>query len=133
MTELPYVLPLFLTFSRKKSHLDAVPAHFFKFFLNFRAFGGGINAHRRCPTLQGAGHDIADFGVIWGRFFFSVKNYPFLAGNAQNGGVLEKKSGIFVVGGGGLGPSRPPNSAKLFLGQPHYSALREKKSPQFFF
>ena len=34
---------------------------------------------------------------------------------------------------GGLGPFRPPNSAKLFLGQPHYSALRkEKKSPHFF-
>ena len=35
---------------------------------------------------------------------------------------------------GVLGGFRPPNSAKLFLGQPHYSALRkEKKSPQIFF
>ena len=34
---------------------------------------------------------------------------------------------------GGLGPFRPPNSAKLFLGQPHYSGLRKKKSAIFFF
>ena len=45
---------------------------------------------------------------IWLRFFArkgqkqwqnignSVKNYPFSIGNTQNGGVLEKKSGIFV-------------------------------------
>ena len=67
--------------------------------------------------------------ALWGN---SVKNYPFSAGNAQNGGVLEKKSGIFVFFWG-LGAFRPPNSAKLFLGQPHYSALRKKKSPHFFF
>ena len=39
---------------------------------------------------------------------------------------------IFVFFGG-LGPSRPPNSAKLFLGQPHYSGLRKKKVHIFFF
>ena len=32
-----------------------------------------------------------------------------------------------------LGAFRPPNSAKLFLGQPHYSALRKKKVRIFFF
>ena len=34
-----------------------------------------------------------------------------------------------------LGALRPPNSAKLFLGQPHYSALRgkKKKSAKLFF
>ena len=32
----------------------------------------------------------------------------------------------------GFGAFRPPNSAKLFLGQPHYSALRDKKVRNFF-
>ena len=32
-----------------------------------------------------------------------------------------------------LGAFRPPNSAKLFLGQPHYSALREKKVRKIIF
>ena len=47
---------------------------------------------------------------------------------AQNG----PKWKIFVFFGV-FGVFRPPNSAKLFWGQPHYSALRRKKSPQFFF
>ena len=34
---------------------------------------------------------------------------------------------------GGLGPFRPPNPAKLFLGQPHDSALRGKKFRSYFF
>ena len=61
-----------------------------------------------------------------------VKNYPFSAGNTQNGvgffGGKSEKFGVFGV----LGPFRPPNSAKLFLGQPHYSALGGGESPQFF-
>ena len=61
----------------------------------------------------------------------TYKNYPFSAGNAQNGGGLGEKSGIFVFFGVVLG-FRPLNSAKLFLGQPHYSALRKTKSAIFF-
>ena len=43
---------------------------FFDFFRNCRAFGGA-------PTLQGAGHDIVDFGGIWGRIFFDQKSTFF--------------------------------------------------------
>ena len=77
MTELPYVLSLFLTFSRKKSQLDAVPAHFFSIFSKLSGIWRGTNALRRCPTLQGAGYDIAAFGVICGRFFFDHKSNFF--------------------------------------------------------
>ena len=90
LTELPYVLPLFLTFSRKKSQLDAVPAHFY-FFSIFSKLSGiwrGTNALRRCPTLQGPGHDIADFGVIWG--LLSIKNRFFSFS-------ISIKSGLVVV------------------------------------
>ena len=76
MTELPYVLQLFLTFSRKKSQLDAVPAHFFFDFFETVVYLEG----RQCappPYAAGAGHDIADFGVILGRFFFDQKSTFF--------------------------------------------------------
>ena len=53
LTELPYVLPLFLAFSRQKSQLDAVPAHFCSIFSKLSGIWRGINAHRRCPALQG--------------------------------------------------------------------------------
>ena len=67
-------------------------------------------------------------------------NWPKMAPNglkmAQNGpkwpqnGPKWKIFVFFEV----LGAFRPPNSAKLFLGQPHYSALRKgKKSPQLLF
>ena len=46
-------------------------------------------------------------------------------------GFWKKKKRNFGVFWG-FGAFRPPNSAKLFLGQPHYSALREKKVRNFF-
>ena len=77
MTELPYVLSLFLTFPRKKSQLDAVPVHFFSIFSKLLGIWRSINALRRCLTLQGAGHDMADFEVIWDRIFFDQKSTFF--------------------------------------------------------
>ena len=32
---------------------------------------------RTAAALQGPGHDMADFGVIWGRFFFDQKSTFF--------------------------------------------------------
>ena len=37
----------------------------------------GINAHRRCPALQGGRARMADFGIIWGRNFFDQKSTFF--------------------------------------------------------
>ena len=77
MTELPYVLSLFLTFSRKKSQLDAVPVHFFSIFLETV---GDLEGHQCAPPLPctaRGGHDMADFGVIWGRFFSDQKSIFF--------------------------------------------------------
>ena len=70
MTDLPYVLSLFLTFPRKKSQLDAVPAHFFNFF--FETVGAAAALH-----CKGPGHDIADVVVIWGRNFSNQKSTFF--------------------------------------------------------
>ena len=56
LTELPNVLSLFLTFSRKKKmQLDAAPVHFIylSIFSKLSGIWRGINAHRRCPALQG--------------------------------------------------------------------------------
>ena len=47
---------------------------FFSIFSKLSGIWRGTNALRRCPTLQGAGHGIADFGVIWGRFFSDQKS-----------------------------------------------------------
>ena len=103
MTELPYVLSLFLTFSRKKSQLDAVPVHFFLFFSKLSGIWRSINALRRCLALQGAGHGMADFEVIWGRFFFDQKstffNFVFdktwLGTGLDPLAVEKKKCGLF--------------------------------------
>ena len=46
---------------------------FFDFFRNCRAFGGAPMRTAAALRCRGPGHDIADFGVIWGRFF-SIKN-----------------------------------------------------------
>ena len=54
--QVPYVLLLFLG---KKSKLSG--------------FGGGSMRTAAALHCRGLGHDIADFGVIWGRFF-SIKN-----------------------------------------------------------
>ena len=61
----------------------------------------------------------------------SVKNYPFSAGNTQNGGGWGKKVEILVFLGV-LGPFRPPNSAKLFFGPaPLQRPKGEKKVRQW--
>ena len=62
--------------------------------------------------------------VTWSKITLFRLAIPKMAG-------FWKKSGIFVFFGG-FGAFRPPSSAKLFLGQPRYSALREKKSALFF-
>ena len=49
---------------------------FFSIFSKLSGLWRGTNALRRCPALQGAGHDTADFGVIWVPFFFD-KNRLF--------------------------------------------------------
>ena len=61
----------------------------FRGFRNCRALEGGINAHRRCTALQRPRHDIADFGVIWGRFFFDQKSTFSIS--------ISIKSGLAVV------------------------------------
>ena len=73
MTDLPYVLSLFLTFSRKKSQLDAVQALFFRFFFETVGHLEGINAHRRCPALQGARARHSRFRGNLGSIFFRSK------------------------------------------------------------
>ena len=62
----------------------------------------------------------------------SVKNYPFSAGNAQNGGVLKKKSGIFVFFGV-LGLSGLRILLSHFWPAPLQRLKGEKKSSHFFF
>ena len=77
MAELPYVLPLFLTFSRKKSQLDAVPAHiFFDFFETV----GYLEGHQCAPPLPYTAEGRARrsrFRGNLGSIFFSIKNRLF--------------------------------------------------------
>ena len=83
------------------------------FFLIFSKLSGiwrGINALRRCPAQQGAGHDIADFGVIWGPLFFDQKStfFNFDFNKTWFGGgldplVVEKKMRTFFPRGAVMG------------------------------
>ena len=63
--------------SRKKSLLDAVSAHFY-FIFDFFETVGHLEGHQCAPPLPCTagrpGHDIADFGVIWGQFFSDQKS-----------------------------------------------------------
>ena len=81
-------MPLFLTFSRKKSQPDAVPAHFFSIFFETVGYLEGHQCAPPLPCAAGAGHDIADFGVIWGRVF-SVKNRLFSISISIKRGLAE--------------------------------------------
>ena len=73
----PMFCHCFWPFLAKKSQLDAVPAHFFfQFFRNCRAFGGAPMRTATALHCRGPG-TTADFGVIWGRFFFGQKSTFF--------------------------------------------------------
>ena len=50
---------------------------FFRFFRNCRGFGGASLRTAAALHCRGAGHDMADFGVIWGRFFLDQKSTFF--------------------------------------------------------
>ena len=50
----------------------------FVVFFDFLETDGDLEGHQCAPPLPctaRGGHDIADFGVIWGRFFFDQKNF----------------------------------------------------------